>query len=380
MRIFTEHFKANYKMQEGWAHKILGYVGYGMLFIVFVVVVVCAEVLKREHRATQPVTGLKVEISEGANSPLADEESIERWIRDAQLLEPNTTLEKLDIAAVERRASEHNAVAEANAYVDYEGNAVLDVALREPIARLRVNGYDLYITEDGYVLPTVADRTAAVPVITGEYKPLFRPGYSGYARSVVADSIASLDKVINELEDAKLPIYRQLDENDKRLREALSESVRKGIFMSDAEYEILLNALEGRKVAAREQHTATKRKLEAEIATLVAQQDEARLKQSSVKRAGEDLDSLLGFLKRINNSDFWHAEVVQILLSGGGDRRMELKFVPRSGNFVVDLGAPSDYDTKLSNLYRFYHKGLDNVGWDKYRSISLRYEGQVVCR
>ena len=380
MRIFTEHFKANYKMQEGWAHKILGYVGYGMLFIVFVVVVVCAEVLKREHRATQPVTGLKVEISEGANSPLADEESIERWIRDAQLLEPNTTLEKLDIAAVERRASEHNAVAEANAYVDYEGNAVLDVALREPIARLRANGYDLYITEDGYVLPTVADRTAAVPVITGEYKPLFRPGYSGYARSVVADSIASLDKVINELEDAKLPIYRQLDENDKRLREALSESVRKGIFMSDAEYEILLNALEGRKVAAREQHTATKRKLEAEIATLVAQQDEARLKQSSVKRAGEDLDSLLGFLKRINNSDFWHAEVVQILLSGGGDRRMELKFVPRSGNFVVDLGAPSDYDTKLSNLYRFYHKGLDNVGWDKYRSISLRYEGQVVCR
>ena len=380
MRIFTEHFKANYKMQKGWAHKILGYVGYGMLFIVFVVVVVCAEVLKREHRATQPVTGLKVEILEGANSPLADEESIERWIRDAQLLEPNTTLEKLDIAAVERRASEHNAVAEANAYVDYEGNAVLDVALREPIARLRANGYDLYITEDGYVLPTVADRTAAVPVITGEYKPLFRPGYSGYARSVVADSIASLDKVINELEDAKLPIYRQLDENDKRLREALSESVRKGIFMSDAEYEILLNALEGRKVAAREQHTATKRKLEAEIATLVAQQDEARLKQSSVKRAGEDLDSLLGFLKRINNSDFWHAEVVQILLSGGGDRRMELKFVPRSGNFVVDLGAPSDYDTKLSNLYRFYHKGLDNVGWDKYRSISLRYEGQVVCR
>lgn len=380
MRIFTEHFKANYKMQKGWAHKILGYVGYGMLFIVFVVVVVCAEVLKREHRATQPVTGLKVEISEGANSPLADEESIERWIRDAQLLEPNTTLEKLDIAAVERRASEHNAVAEANAYVDYNGNAVLDVALREPIARLRANGYDLYITEDGYVLPTVADRTAAVPVITGEYKPLFRPGYSGYARSVVADSIASLDKVINELEDAKLPIYRQLDENDKRLREALSESVRKGIFMSDAEYEILLNALEARKVVAREQHTATKRKLKAEIATLVAQQDEARLKQSSVKRAGEDLDSLLGFLKRINNSDFWHAEVVQILLSGGGDRRMELKFVPRSGNFVVDLGAPSDYDTKLSNLYRFYHKGLDNVGWDKYRSISLRYEGQVVCR
>ena len=367
-------------MQEGWAHKILGYVGYGVLFVVFIVVVVCAEVLKREHRASQPITNIKVEITEGANSPLADEESIERWIRDAELLEPNITLEKLDIAAIERRAAQHNAVAEANAYVDYNGNAVLDVALREPIARLRADGYDLYITEDGYLLPTVADRTAAVPVITGNYKPLFCPGYSGYAKSVVADSIASLDRVITELEDAKLPIYRQLDENDKRLREALSESVRKGVFMSDSEYKILLNALEARKVVAREQHTATKRKLDAEIAALAAQQDEVRLKQSSVKLAGEDFDSLLGFLKRIDGSNFWNAEVVQILLSGGGSKRMELKFVPRSGNFVVDLGAPSGYDTKLSNLYRFYNKGLDNVGWDKYSSISLRYEGQVVCR
>ncbi|MBR0362701.1 MAG: hypothetical protein IIX38_02770, partial [Alistipes sp.] len=155
---------------------------------------------------------------------------------------------------------------------------------------------------------------------------------------------------------------------------------RKGMFMSDDEYKVLHDALEARKVMAREQHTVTKRKLDAEIAALATQQDEVRLKQSSVRMAGEDFDALLGFLKHINNNNFWHAEVVQILLSGGGDRGMELRFVPRSGNFVVDLGAPSDYDTKLSNLYRFYNKGLDNVGWDKYRSISLRYEGQVVCR
>jgi hypothetical protein len=359
---------------------MLSYVGYGALFVAFVAIVICAEVLRREHRATQLVTDINVEITEGEKSPLADEESIEHWVRDAGLLEPNTTLEKLDVAAIECRALEHNAVAEANAYVDYDGSAMLEVTLREPIARLRANGYDLYITEDGYVLPTVDDRTAAVPVITGDYKPLFRPGYSGYAQSVVADSVASLERVIKELEDAKLPIYRQLEENDKTLREALSEGVRKGIFMSDNEYELLHSALEARKVVAREQHTTTKRKLEAEIAALATQQDEARMKQSSVKLAGDDFNALLGFLKHINGNNFWRAEVVQILLSGGGDRGMELRFVPRSGNFVVDLGEPSGYDTKLSNLYRFYNKGLDNIGWDKYRSISLRYEGQVVCR
>lgn len=366
-------------MQKGWTHKLLGYAGYGILFVVFISVVICAEVLNRKHRATQPIQSLKVTITEGASSPLADKESIERWIRDAELLKPNTTLENVDLAAIEHHAAEHNAVAKANAYVDYEGNAMLDVVLREPIARLRADGYDLYITEDGFLLPTVADRTAAVPVITGTYRPLFRPGYSGYAKSVVADSIAVLDKLIKSLEDDKLPIYRQLDDNDKVQREALSESVRKGIFMSDSEYKVLLGDLESRKVVARERHTATKRKLEAQIEALAMEQDVARQKQSSVRAAGEDFDALLGFLKHVDNNKFWSAEVVQIMLAGGNGKRMELRFVPRSGTFVVDLGAPSGYDTKLSNLYRFYTKGLDNVGWNKYSSISLRYSGQVVC-
>ena len=367
-------------MQRGWLQRIFSYVGYGALFVAFVAIVICAEVLNHKHRSSQPVTSLEIDIRDGESSTLADGESIDRWVREGGVIEAGTTLDKLDLGAIERRAAAHNAVAEANAYVGYSGTAVLDVTLREPIARLRTNGYDLYITEDGFVLPTVEDRTAAVTVITGDYKPLFQQGYSGYAKSVVNDSIAALDKRIKELEDAKLPIYRLMEENDRRMRTVVRERIRKGIFMSDMEFEILHNELEGRKVAAREAHRLTKRQLEAEIAALVAQQDEARLMQHQVKLAGEDFDSLLGFLKRVDNNNFWHAEVVQVLLSGGEGKRMELRFVPRSGNFVVDLGTPNDYDTKLSNLYRFYHKGLDNVGWDKYRSISLRYNGQVVCR
>jgi hypothetical protein len=326
------------------------------------------------------VSGTDIKVEGGGSNPLISSEDINIWLKEQGLHPDGCILSKVNIASIESVVAEHSAVAKVNAYLSYDGRVKIDIEQREPIARLRANGYDLYITEDGYVLPTVADRTAAVPVITGDYKPLFRPGYSGYAQSVVADSVASLERVIKELEDAKLPIYRQLEENDKTLREALSEGVRKGIFMSDDEYELLHSALEARKVVAREQHTTTKRKLEAEIAALATQQDEARMKQSSVKLAGDDFNALLGFLKHINGNNFWRAEVVQILLSGGGDRGMELRFVPRSGNFVVDLGEPSGYDTKLSNLYRFYNKGLDNIGWDKYRSISLRYEGQVVCR
>ena len=101
--------------------------------------------------------------------------------------------------------------------------------------------------------------------------------------------------------------------------------------------------------------------------------------QRDVQTAGYDFAAMINLLKSIDNNSFWQAEVVQLMITGGVAKQMELSFVPRSGNFVVDLGTATDLDTKLSNLYRFYHKGLDKVGWDKYKSISLRYDGQVVC-
>ena len=353
---------------------------YALLITLVVCSIVWSEVLKREHYKTEPVKSLKVNISGGGKQPLADVESIDLWIREHGLFAEGLTLDKVQVSDMEHAAISHNAVASANAYTDYRGHAVLDVELRTPIARLRIDGYDHYITDDGFILPTVKDRSAAVPVITGSYTPLFTSDYSGYAAEVVTDSLASLDKLIVSLEDAKMPYYRQLDSNDRELREVLSQGVRKGIFMSDSEYEILIGAREAAKVAARERHTAKKREIEAAIAALTLAQQEARLKQRDVKKAGDDFNALLDLLKSVERSRFWSAEIVQIILNGGGNENMEVGFVPRSGNFTVDLGTATDVDTKLANLYRFYNKGLDKMGWDKYKSISLRYHGQVVCR
>ena len=29
---------------------------------------------------------------------------------------------------------------------------------------------------------------------------------------------------------------------------------------------------------------------------------------------------------------------------------------------------------------RFYRSGLQNIGWDAYRTIDIRYKDQVVCK
>lgn len=87
-------------------------------------------------------------------------------------------------------------------------------------------------------------------------------------------------------------------------------------------------------------------------------------------------DKLLSVVKVIDQSEFWRAQIEQINVTKDG--RVEL--VPRVGNHLLLLGTPDDIENKLDRLMNFYRNGLDNVGWNKYRTISVAYENQVVCK
>ena len=85
---------------------------------------------------------------------------------------------------------------------------------------------------------------------------------------------------------------------------------------------------------------------------------------------------LLEVVRAIDRSEFWKAQVEQINVTS--DKQIEL--VPRVGDHLLILGTADNVEDKLERLMNFYEKGLDNVGWNKYRSISVAYENQVVCK
>ena len=87
-------------------------------------------------------------------------------------------------------------------------------------------------------------------------------------------------------------------------------------------------------------------------------------------------NELLQVVRALDCSEFWKAQVEQINVTK--DRQIEL--VPRVGDHLLILGTADNVESKLERLMNFYEKGLDNVGWNKYRSISVAYEGQVVCK
>ncbi len=74
--------------------------------------------------------------------------------------------------------------------------------------------------------------------------------------------------------------------------------------------------------------------------------------------------------------EFWKNQVVQINVLADGT--MEL--VPRVGEHIIYLGAPSHVDRKLERLRKFYLYGLNKAGWNKYYYINLEFDNQIICK
>lgn len=77
----------------------------------------------------------------------------------------------------------------------------------------------------------------------------------------------------------------------------------------------------------------------------------------------------------IRQDPFWNAQIEQIFVNLNGD----LELVPRVGDHTIVFGDISRMEEKFEKLYLFYQEGLNNTGWNRYSTINLKYNNQVVC-
>ena len=86
-------------------------------------------------------------------------------------------------------------------------------------------------------------------------------------------------------------------------------------------------------------------------------------------------EHLLDFAKFINDDLFWSEQIEQIHVISPD----QIELYPRVGQHIIELGSVDNFHEKLDRLRVFYREGLGRVGWNKYRTISLAYENQIVC-
>ena len=88
----------------------------------------------------------------------------------------------------------------------------------------------------------------------------------------------------------------------------------------------------------------------------------------------KDHIEIYNFVKEINKSDFWRAQITQIHFENN-----DIVLIPRVGSQKINIGSFENIAEKLDNLYQFYRVAMDLKGWQTYSDINLKFNNQIVC-
>jgi len=104
---------------------------------------------------------------------------------------------------------------------------------------------------------------------------------------------------------------------------------------------------------------------------------ERRSKRPPVDSIGSSplLSDLYKLALYIHRDPFLKAQVEQIYVNHQGDYEL----IPKLGNHLILLGNTEDLEDKFNRLMVFYKQGLNQIGWNKYNIINIKYKNQVVC-
>lgn len=85
---------------------------------------------------------------------------------------------------------------------------------------------------------------------------------------------------------------------------------------------------------------------------------------------------LIPFVMYVEDDDFWKAQIQQIHVQSDGDAIL----IPLVGDQLIELGSFDNYEKKLRNAKAFYEQVLAKNNWDKYKTVSVKYDNQVIAK
>jgi cell division protein FtsQ len=84
---------------------------------------------------------------------------------------------------------------------------------------------------------------------------------------------------------------------------------------------------------------------------------------------------IVSLVRTIQADTFWNAQVAEVII----DSVNNFELTPVLGEQRILLGEAADIREKLDNLFAFYRRVLNRIGWDKYEVLDVRFKGQVVA-
>ncbi len=94
-----------------------------------------------------------------------------------------------------------------------------------------------------------------------------------------------------------------------------------------------------------------------------------------VAKKGHILKDLYYLTQYIMADEFWNSMTEQVYVKNGG-----FILIPKVGKQEILFGKFEKVENKFKRLRKFYEEAISRTGWNKYREIDVRFDGQVVGR
>ena len=359
------------------------YVVLTLLWVSVAAYMLYAGATARRERKARKVARLAIEVVDStAHGHLVSAAKVRRWIAAEGIKTVGTPVSEVDLTGIEQLIARNGFVDRVAAYLSYEGTLHVKISQREPLLRLLTDGMNAYVTAEGYVFAAPQASSLYVPVVTGSYRPPFADKYTGDVRRYVDERLREIDERIAALEREKYPLYTAELENDRNTAALRRMRIKRQWWRleSSEAFDRRVEELREKKASLRRAYRYKGQEIRRQIEHLGEEQEAERRKQKKLEKSYEDFMKLLTFVETVEDDDFWRSEVVQIAAYTTSSGALEVELVPRSGRFTIRFGRLERVEEKFDKLLRFYCRGLSTLGWDTYRSIDVRFAGQVVCR
>lgn len=326
--------------------------------------IVYSAILAQRHKQEQSVEHVAIDVVDSTSSgQLITSQRVKEMLLDKGIATINTNVDRVDTKAIKELICSEGFVDDVDIYASYSGTLHIRISQRTPLFRLLLDGYDCYITEDGYLFQSPEHAALYVPVVTGSYKPLFNRKFEGEL-SVVLDSLGAERR----RDIAAVARKREAVASNKSYWLARRKAVRDSSITDRKERQRLYDYIDGHL-----------RDCNRAFDYLAAEQAEVVSQYEQREREAADFDNLIKFIARLQSDKFWRAEVVQIVATRATSGKLSLMLVPRSGEHRIEFGWIEDVEDKLYRLRQFYEKVAVTSGWDSYKSVNLNYADRIVC-
>ncbi len=340
--------------------------------------------LSRQHTNNQTINSIEIIIADSAmHGNLITTPMVRGWISNNNTKIVGTPIKNLPLSDIENKILKNGFVEQVKLYPTYSGALKVELSQRRPTLRLLVNGYNEYVTKEGYIFEAPHFASLYVPVITGGYRPPFPNSYRGDIDNFYTLQSAKIGEQIADIEREKYPLYEQEKQNIEAQRELRRMFIKKGWFESQEAFDKRVRELRAKKERLRRLYRYRGEVIAQSVEKISQRQRRLMAKEKKLKKRCEEFTNLINFAHIVENDKFWSSEVVQIIASESQSGRIRVSLMVRSGDFEVVFGEVSnaeEVEARFDKLLNFYEDALRRVGWSKYQKINVEYKNQVVCK